>query len=379
MGGVELLKDLVHDGVGEIGNHWQLYFSAEDWVRGKKGDADGKRLGKSERKSIFFLSNSDLLLQLHRLTYSKALWMSCAALSIRAVRMAERGMDTRSETDERGGVSLSAAEEDRGQSSRQRDTMESTITCNWGRLLVTLWSVTDESIKKNKGGCLMYLQLLVGSFGEFTGQRVQSLPHRPIHRQHVSQLTQWRVELEAPQRRDSFIFSVTEMQILHLHVAHHSQRENSSPLLALVLQLESPPSLRRPATNTPAAGHAHRGAPSPWKQTGGGVLQVQTLTNRRRARRRCWWAATCSAVLVTRPWCSRKACLCEKRWVWLFLTRARWICAAKHQNTVTVIIGPRKHEEHKQTAKRRRCERQTAARGAKCKEQSAVTLQQRWL
>lgn len=62
--------------------------------------------------------------------------MSCAALSIRAVRMAERGMDTRSETDESGGLNLSAAAEDKGQSSRQRDTMESTITCN-GTLVVS--------------------------------------------------------------------------------------------------------------------------------------------------------------------------------------------------------------------------------------------------
>lgn len=37
-------------------------------------------------------------------------------------------------------------------------------------------------------------------------------------------------------------------------------------------------------------------------------------------------ARTCSAVLVTRPWCNRSACFCEKRWVWLFLSRARWIC-----------------------------------------------------
>ncbi len=62
MGGIELLQDLVHDGVGEIGNHWQLHFSAEDWVRGKC-ETDGKRFGKSERKSITCLSDSDLLLQ----------------------------------------------------------------------------------------------------------------------------------------------------------------------------------------------------------------------------------------------------------------------------------------------------------------------------
>ena len=44
--------------------------------------------------------------------------------------MDERGTDTRSEMEESGGVSLSAAEDDRGQSSRHRDTIESTIT--WG-------------------------------------------------------------------------------------------------------------------------------------------------------------------------------------------------------------------------------------------------------
>lgn len=54
--------------------------------------------------------------------------MSCAALSIRAVRMAERGTDTCSETEDSGGLSLSAAEDDRGQSSRHSDTMESMIT-----------------------------------------------------------------------------------------------------------------------------------------------------------------------------------------------------------------------------------------------------------
>lgn len=60
MGGVELLQDLVHDGVGEIGNHRQLHFSAEDWVR-EKGVTGGKQFGKSERKSITCLSDSDLL------------------------------------------------------------------------------------------------------------------------------------------------------------------------------------------------------------------------------------------------------------------------------------------------------------------------------
>lgn len=46
--------------------------------------------------------------------------------------MDERGTDTRSVMDESGGLSLSAAEDDNGQSSRHRDTMESTITCGGG-------------------------------------------------------------------------------------------------------------------------------------------------------------------------------------------------------------------------------------------------------
>ena len=113
--------------------------------------------------------------------------MSCAALSIRAVRMAERGMDTCSETDESGGLNLSAAEEDKGQSSRQRDTIESTITCNGWQLSVTLSSVVDHIVK---GSGRIYLQLLICSFGQFASQRVQLLPHRPVHRQHMSQLAQ---------------------------------------------------------------------------------------------------------------------------------------------------------------------------------------------
>lgn len=54
--------------------------------------------------------------------------MSSAALSIRALRMAEQGMETCSEMAERGGLSLSAAEQDMGHNSRHRDTMESTTT-----------------------------------------------------------------------------------------------------------------------------------------------------------------------------------------------------------------------------------------------------------
>ena len=54
--------------------------------------------------------------------------MSSAALSIRALRMDERGIETCSEMDERGGLSLSAAEQDKGHNSRHRDTIESTTT-----------------------------------------------------------------------------------------------------------------------------------------------------------------------------------------------------------------------------------------------------------
>lgn len=103
--------------------------------------------------------------------------MSCAALSISAVRMAERGMDTRSETDDIEGLSLSAAVEDKGQSSWHRDTMESTITCSGhtGHVLV-FYGLSVKGFHY-----VMYLQLLVCSFGQFPSQRVQSLPHRPVH------------------------------------------------------------------------------------------------------------------------------------------------------------------------------------------------------
>lgn len=54
--------------------------------------------------------------------------MSSAALSIRALRMLARGMDTCSEMEDKGGLSLSAAEQDIGHNSRHRDTIESTTT-----------------------------------------------------------------------------------------------------------------------------------------------------------------------------------------------------------------------------------------------------------
>lgn len=56
--------------------------------------------------------------------------------------MDERGTDTRSEMDESGGLSLSAAEDDKGQSSRHRDTIESTIT--WGETA----AVTERDISQ---------------------------------------------------------------------------------------------------------------------------------------------------------------------------------------------------------------------------------------
>lgn len=62
-------------------------------------------------------------------SYSRALLISSAALSMRAFRMAARGMETCSEMDEKGGLSLSAAEQDIGHNSRQRETIESTTTC----------------------------------------------------------------------------------------------------------------------------------------------------------------------------------------------------------------------------------------------------------
>lgn len=62
--------------------------------------------------------------------------------------MAERGMETRSETDESGGLSLSAADEDKGQSSRQRDTIESMITCKESQLSGSLSSGTDHGVNR---------------------------------------------------------------------------------------------------------------------------------------------------------------------------------------------------------------------------------------
>lgn len=42
MGGVQLLQDLVHNGVGEIGNHRQPHFSAGDWVGHRGGGREEK-------------------------------------------------------------------------------------------------------------------------------------------------------------------------------------------------------------------------------------------------------------------------------------------------------------------------------------------------
>lgn len=107
---IQLLENLVHDGVGQIGDHRQLHLSET-------------RKRRSDGNILYGLS-----FQSGRVSYSRALLMSSAARSIRALRMAERGMETCSEMEDRGGLSLSAARQDMGHSSRHRDTMESTTT-----------------------------------------------------------------------------------------------------------------------------------------------------------------------------------------------------------------------------------------------------------
>lgn len=81
--------------------------------------------------------------------------------------MDERGTDTRSEMDESGGLSLSAADDDKGQSSRQRDTMESTITCSGHQP-----SLSESVVRGRRriGTTKIYLELFVCSFGEFASQ-----------------------------------------------------------------------------------------------------------------------------------------------------------------------------------------------------------------
>lgn len=89
----------------------------------------------------------------------------------------------------------------------------------------------------------------------------------------------------------------------------------------------------------------------------------KTLTNTHRGER-TQTSATCSAVLVTRPWCSRRACLWEKRWVWLFLTRARWICAAeRHECKLTRKTWRRQTERMRWWGNR-----QIVAEETKCNE-----------
>lgn len=89
-------------------------------------------------------------------------------------------------------------------------------------------------------------------------------------------------------------------------------------------------------------------------------------------------SATCSAVLVTRPWCSRRACLWEKRWVWLFLTRARWICAAERQQRGMNINWPQK--TWRQTERTRWWgNRQIVAEETKCNEAEWKDVEERLL
>lgn len=106
--------------------------------------------------------------------------------------MDERGTDTRSEMDESGGLSLSAAEDDKGQSSRHRDTIESTITCGEHQ--------PSAGGHRRLESLSVYLELLVRSFGDFSRQGIQPLPHGPVHGEDVSQLTERRVQLEGGER-----------------------------------------------------------------------------------------------------------------------------------------------------------------------------------
>lgn len=47
-----------------------------------------------------------------------------------------------------------------------------------------------------------HLQFFVGSFGQFTGQRVQALLDGAVHGQHMGQLTQRRVQLTHTHREE---------------------------------------------------------------------------------------------------------------------------------------------------------------------------------
>lgn len=111
MGRVEFLQNLIHDGVGQVGHYGQLHLP------------EPKREGLKTMPvdQIHFLAT-------RAYPHSRALLISSDALSMRALRMEERGIETCSEMDERGGLSLSAAEQDMGHSSWHRDTMESTTT-----------------------------------------------------------------------------------------------------------------------------------------------------------------------------------------------------------------------------------------------------------
>lgn len=97
-------------------------------------------------------------------SHSKARWTSCAALSISAVRMADRGMDTRSEMDESGGLSRSAAAADSGQSSRHRVTMESTMTWDHRNWLVCEAAVKQESKTSEWSDCKTTCSSLSAAF-----------------------------------------------------------------------------------------------------------------------------------------------------------------------------------------------------------------------
>ena len=210
------------------------------------------------------------------------------------------------------------------------------VTQSWR---VTVWTDALE----------IYLKLLVRSFCEFTGQRVESLPHRPVHRENMSQLAQRRVQLrEGEKKKKKNINSnlcMTAMQILRSCISHQlTAREflaSFSTCLAAWISSTSPTPR---STHTCCWTRTHRRSITLETDRRGSVTSARSkhrLTNARekKVRAAAQASATCSAVLVTRPWCSRRACLWEKRWVWLFLTRARWICVQQRGTRDVVNIS----------------------------------------
>lgn len=197
MRAIQLLQDLIHDGVGQVGDHGQLHLPGEEQRRGSVCWAE---LNEAEAEPVP--------------SYSRALLMSSAALSMRALRMLARGMDTCSEMDEKGGLSLSAAEQDIGHNSRHRDTIESTTTCvreARASHRACLHSAAESQRKQDhRDPTQTHLQLFISRLGQFSGQSVQSLLDGSVHRQHVGQLAQRGVQLartEKQGRNEQFTYA----------------------------------------------------------------------------------------------------------------------------------------------------------------------------